>query len=319
MTRPMKRRPVRSGVVAILAALPLLASLATMPALAQVWVPEKHKGSIALDYRQAQTTRLTGGNGDLERFGNVIVRTMVLNLDYGLGNGWAISAALPYASNRYTGDDPHDPTSLPFANDQRFIDDGLYHGGWTDWSVGLRYQWLTRPFKVTPFVAYSHPTHDYTFFAHSALGADQWSWQLGVHVGDWLPPPWQKIYWQAGYTYSFMQPLSHRRVDHGVVSLTAGIFVTQRLDLHLGLSHQNSFGPAINLPDDFFNPDGSLNPDNLYYHDQLAAARYSKFAIGADYLLGKHYQLSLSYGRSLSAVNTHYWDYTTTVGVSRSF
>ena len=147
---------------------------------------------------------------------------MALKVDYGLGDRWAISAALPLSDNRYTGDDPHDPTTLPSptisASRRRPLPWRLER-----LEIGLRYQWLTRPFKVTPFIAYSHPTHDYTFWAHSALGADQWSWQLGVHIGDWLPPPWQQIYWQAGYTYSFMQPLSHRRVDHGVASLTAGM------------------------------------------------------------------------------------------------
>ena len=286
---------------------------------AQAWLPAKNHGSITLTYRQASSTELTDSEGHHEEFGEVITRALFLNVDYGLTDRLAISAALPFTSNRYTGSDPHDPrVDLPFANDQRFLDDGRFHGAWSDWSVGLRYQWLRKPFLVTPFIGYSHPTHNYTFFAHAAPGGDQWSWQAGVQVGDWLPPPAQQFFWQAGYTYSYMQALSHRRVNHGTLSLGVG-YAAARYDLHVRIEHQNSFGPALNLPEDFFNSDGSLNLDNLYYHDQLAAARYTKAMIGIDYRIGRHYQLSLSLGRTLNGADVHIWDYETSVGLTRDF
>ena len=102
------------------------------------------------------------------------------------------------------------------------------------------------------------------------------------------------------------------------MSLSVG-YAAPRYDLRVQLAHQNSYGSVINLPQDFFNPDGSLNFGNLYDHDQLAAARYTKISVGFDYQLSDHYQLTVSLGRSLSAANTHYWDYESSVGISRSF
>ena len=298
----------------------LLGSLAWTPRVrAQAWVPGKGQGSLSIVYKQKQSTKLTDGGGNASDFGKAIVRTMNLDIDYGLTDRLAVSVGLPFGSNRYTGNDPHDPRSLPFANDQRFLDDGRFHGGWTDFSIGLRYQWRTQPFLITPFIAYSWPSHNYTFFAHSALGNQQWTLQAGVHAGDWLPPPLQNLYWEAGYAYSFMQPLSHRRINHGTLHLQVGSYVTPRLELHLLAEHSNSYGPAINLPQDFFNPDGTLNPDNLYYHDQLAAARMNRASVGLSYQLNDRYQLSADLGRNFNAANVHRWDYEASIGISRSF
>lgn len=298
----------------------LLGSLAWTPvARAQAWVPGKGQGAVSLILHQSETTKLTDSHGHADHFGKVIGRTLFLNIDYGLSDRWAISASLPFKSNRYTGQDPHNPQTLPFPNDQRFVDDGQFHDGWADWSVALRYQWRTEPFLITPFIVYSRPSHPYTFFAHSAFGNQQWALTAGVHVGGWLSPPLQNLYWQAGYAYSFEQPLDHRHVNRGVVSLEAGYFLTPRLEAHLGVEHENSYGDTINLPQDFFNADGSLNPGNLYYHDQLAASRYTNATMGLDYQLNDRYQLSLHYARTLNSANAHIYDYVASFGISRSF
>lgn len=294
--------------------------LAWMPvAHAQAWVPGKGHGSLSTVFQQRQSTKLTGSDGSAERFGKVIDRTFALDIDYGLSDRWAISVGLPFKSTRYTGNDPHRPQDLPFPNDQNFVDDGRYHDGFADWSVGLRYQWRTEPFLITPFIAYSRPSHKYTFFAHSAFGNQQSAWYLGVHLGDWLPAPWQKIYWQAGYTYAFLQSISHRRVNHGELSLELGYQLSPRLDTHLLVEHLNSYGDTIDLPQDFFNPDGTLNPGNLYYHDQLAAQRSTNASVSMNYQLNDDYQVSFDYGRTLKAANAHIYDYEASVGISRSF
>ena len=300
----------------------LLAIASTLsPAVgAQAWVPERGKGSVSVTYQHNQSTRLTNANGDAVRFGKVIDRGLDLSVDYGLSDRWALSADMPYKSNRYTGDDPHDPaTQLPFANNQRFIDDGQYHSGWADWSVALRYQLRSKPFLVTPFIAYSRPSHDYTFWAHSALGNQQRSWQAGVNLGGWLPPPWQQLYWQAGYAYLLMERVSDRRVNRGVLSAQLGCALTPRLGAQLRIEHQNSFGATIDLPKDFLNPDGSLNPGNLLYHDQLAASRFTRASVGMSYQLSERYQLSAAYARTIRAANAHIWDHQLSIGISRSF
>lgn len=298
----------------------LIASTLSPPVAAQAWVPGQGKGSISVTYQHDQSTRLTKANGDAERFGKVIDRGLDLNVDYGLSDRLALSADLPFKSNRYTGDDPHDPTTqLPFANDQHFVDDGQFHDGWADWSLALRYQLRSKPFLVTPFIAYSRPSHDYTFWAHSAFGNQQRSWQAGVNLGGWLPPPWQRLYWQAGYAYLLMQRVGDRRVNRGVLSAQLGCTFTPRLGAQLRIEHQNSFGATIDLPKDFFNPDGSLNPGNLLYHDQLAASRFTRASVGVNYQLSERYQLSAAYARTIRAANAHIWDHQLSIGISWSF
>ena len=172
---------------------------------------------------------------------------------------------------------------------------------------------------ITPFIAYSRPSHDYTYFAHSALGTHQWALQTGVHIGKWFPPPWQNAYWQMGYAYTFEQPVNHRRVNHGALSMELGYHFTPRLDGHVLIEHSNSYGNGVNATQDFGNPDGSPNFDNIFYHDQLLLARYTRASLGLNYQLNDRYQLSILYGRTLSAANAHFWDYEATFGITRSF
>ena len=309
----------------------LAASACMSQASAQAWVPGKGQGTLWMTYQQKQSTKLTNADGSSGQFGKVIDRTMTLNLDYGLSDRWAVSVGLPYKRNRYTGNDPHDPRGFPFPNNQRFLDDGHYHAGWSDWSVGLRYQWRKQPFLITPFIAYSQPSHDYTFFAHSAFGTNQRALQVGVHIGNWFAPPWQDMFWQAGYAYTFEQSVKNidrlarqylpddRHVNHGAISLELGYNITPRLGTHLLLEHSNSYGHGVNAPQEFANPDGSPNFNNIFYHDQLILGRYTQASMGLEYQLTDSYQLTFDYGRTLRGADTHIFDYETTVGISRSF
>ena len=298
----------------------LLGCLAWTPvARAQAWVPGKGQGSIALVFQQSQTNKGTDSRGNAVNLGKVIGSTLSLSLDYGLSERWAISANLPLKRNRYIGNDPHYlPANFPIANDQRFIDDGQYHAGWADWSVALRYQWRTEPFLVTPFIAYARPSHDYTFFGHSGFGTQQWAVQAGVHIGNWFAPPRQNLYWQAGYAYTYEQPVSHRRVNHDVLSLELGYFPTPRLNTHLSIEHSKSYGDGIHSLDEFSNADGSPNFENILYHDQLFLARYTKVTVGMDFQLNARLQLSVRYGRTLKAALAHEYE-DVSIGLSRSF
>jgi hypothetical protein len=314
----MTKTYVTARVLATLAALLVLSGLAS-PVQAQPWVPGKGHGSVSLTYDQKVSTELTFADGTRLVFGSLIDRGMTLHADYGLSDRWAISATLPYGRNRYTGDDPHDPTQFPFPAGQTFIDDGLYHGGWSDATLALRYQWRTSPLLVTPFVSYSWPVRDYTIYGHASVGNNQWNWQAGVHVGQWLPPPWQTWYWRAGYAYQFNQRLDNRRVNRGLLSLAVGWVPNNRINFHLSLEHENSFGDTVDLPQDFAYPDGSPNVGVIIYHDQIAAARSTKASFGVSYSLGDHWTLSAEGGRTLAAANVHVWRYETSIGLTRSF
>lgn len=298
----------------------MLALLAWVPQTrAQAWVPGQGRGSVSVTYQQIRITERAVSNGTAQPFGEIVNRAFYLNADYGLSDRWAISLAIPFKSNRYSGHDPHDPRLRLFpANDQRFLDDGKFHGGWVDWSASLRYQWRTEPLLITPFITYSRPSHEYTFFANAALGTDQWFWQAGVNVGKRLRAPHQNLYWQAGYAYMYTQSINNRRVNFDRLSLQAGYNFTPRLDVHALLEHQNAYG-GINAPQDFRNPNGSPNVGNIFYHDALLGVRYTRASLGFGYQVNEHYQVYADLGRTLKGNNAHLIDYAASLGVSRSF
>ena len=288
-------------------------------ARAQAWVPGQGKGSVSLTYQQIKVTQLAQSNGTPRSFGEIVNRAFYLNADYGLTDRWAISLGIPFKSNRYTGNDPHDPRRRLFpANDQRFLDDGQFHGGWADWSASLRYQWRTTPLLITPFITYSRPSHEYTFFANASLGTHQWFWRTGVNVGKRLAAPYQNLYWQAGYAYMYMQAVNDRRVKFDRLSVQVGYNFTPRFDAHALVEHQNSYG-GLNAPQDYRNPNGSPNVGNIFHHDALGGASYTRASVGFGYQINEHYQVYSDLGRTLKGSNAHLIDYAASFGVSRNF
>ena len=298
----------------------LLGTLAWTPtSWAQVWVPGKGHGQIWVNFQQIKVSQRANSSGVTEEFGDITDRGLYLNLDYGLTDRWAVTAVLPYGSNRYQGNRPHDPRIFfPNLHGQRLIDDGNFHGGWADWAVGLRYQWPTKWLLVTPFISYSQPSHDYVFFAHSQLGTHQWRLQVGASVTRPIAPPWQNLYWQARYAYSYMEPKYNRRVNHAVLALELGYRINPSLSAHLQVEQQWSYN-GLDGPQGFRNADGSLNRDLFLYHEALAGVENAKASVGVGYQLNNHYVLFADYGKTLREKNTDRIDSAINFGISRSF
>ena len=298
----------------------VLGSLGWLPQVhAQAWVPGKGHGQVWVNYQTIKISKRSNSLGDTQEFGEIIDRGLYLNLDYGLTDRLAVNAILPYGSNRYRGDKPHDPKIFfPDLHGQRLIDDGDFHGGWADWAVGLRYQLPSKTWLVTPFVSYSQPSHDYVFFAHSQLGTHQWRLQAGASVTRPIAPPWQNLYWQARYAYSYMQPKFNRRVNHAVLALELGYRITPNLSAHLQVEQQWSYN-GIDGPQGFRNPDGSLNRPLFLYHEALSGVKYTKASIGAGYQVNDRYVVFADFGKSLRATNTDRIDFAINLGVSRRF
>jgi len=290
---------------------------------AQAWVPAKGQGVISLSYQQLRITNHTDIFGNAQSIGEILDRALYLNIDYGLSDRWAINFTAPYKSNRYVAGDSgggHNPADLPpaFRHGQRFIDDGRFRGGWADWSASVRYQWRTEPLLITPFITYSMPSHAYDFFAESADGTRQWALTGGVNIGKRITTrPFQNLYWQAGYSYSFMQSKDNRRVNHDDLTLEAGYFISPRIGAHVSLERFKSYNGISDA--EFFNPDGTPNWGFITYHDSLLAVSYTKFGVGMDYQLNANYQLYVDYGKTLKGTEVHLIDYAATFGIRRSF
>ncbi len=310
----------RNRIAAIACCALSIASAAWLPqAHAQAAVPEKGHGAVAMTYQTIAVEKHTDDLGNSMGIGNITDNALYLNLDYGLTDRLAVTAGIPYKYNRFSGFPSHDPASLPpqFRDGQRLIDDGKYRGGWADWAVSIRYQLLAEPFLLTPYIAYSRPSHDYVFFAESAFGTHQTALQFGLNAGGRFARPWQNLLWSVSGVYSFMQPKGGLRVNHANLVLDLGYLITPRLNTHLTLEHEWSFN-GITDPQ-FINPDGSINFGYFLFHDSLLNVSYTKLSAAMGYQLNDNWSVFADYGTSLSGKEVHLIKYAVTVGISRSF
>lgn len=288
---------------------------ATLPASAHhtdAWVPAKGHGSMAAAYQHLYVRYHTLSDGTRQVPGTIRDRSVFLDLDYGLTDRIALSLGGAFKSNRYLGM-PHPP--IADDHDEQFIDDGRYHAGWADWDVGVRYQWRTDPWAITPFVSYGVPVRDYPTYAHSAVGTGQKRLELGVGVGHRFGPPLQNLYFQGAYGYSVMEVVDHRRVNHSTLSLELGWFLTPRLTARLTVVGQKTHN-GLEFPQDY---QPGVDPEQLFHHDQNLRNDFVNVGAGVDVAFNDHTLGFANVGRTVWGENTHLIDYAITVGISRGF
>jgi hypothetical protein len=288
-----------------------------------VGVPEKGHGAVSITVQHSVVNRVAlpgaPGDGYLE-IGEKTLRSTTLELDYGLTDRLAVTASIPFMSNRYVGSSPHDPRRLQDPHGEGFLDDGDFHSGWSDWGLGLRWLWRTDPVAITPFVAYHRPSHDYPIFTGTAFGTRQWRVDVGVNAGVRVPGPIRNLYLQGGYAYSYTEPTkpsgstSTYRVNHSVLSLELGYLVTPRLSASLGWRYRKTHD-ALGLEN--FTP--PFTDDLYYYHDRLFPLEQSVLSLSAGFQLNDRYSVAVGYGRTLRVEFGHDIKHALSVGVVRGF
>ena len=254
-----------------------------------------------------------------EEFGEITLRSAYFEIDYGLTDRLALNVILPYKSNRYVGDQPHDPRLLDNDHGEAFLDDGQYHSNWGDYGVNLRWLWRTNPVAITPFIGYYAPSTNYPLFTETQAGKQQWQVDLGVNAAGRLIPR-KNFFWQAGYAYSYMQETRPsdapaRRVNHSRLTLELSWAATPTLTSYLTLSHLKPHN-ALAFPDEFT---GIPYNDQFYYHDQLLGWEYTTWAVGLNYSASERYRFSMSYGKTLDITFGHIYEPALSFTLSRSF
>ena len=280
----------------------------------QSGVPGKGHGSFSVAYQDLYIHYHTDGQGNKLFPGSIDNHALFIDFDYGLTDRLALSVGLPYKSNRFNGAKGHNPCRYPDCHGERNLDDRHYHGGWADVNIGLRYQWRSLPWAITPFVSYGAPSHEYVTFSHSALGTGQTRLELGVSVGRRFGPPAQNLYFQGGFGYSFMEVVDHRRVNHSTLNLELGYFLTPRLTAQLRVVGQKTYN-GLDLSD---YPPGQFD-EHFFHHDQNIRNDFVNVGAGLNYRLTDRYSLYANYGHTVWGENTHLIDHAITVGISRSF
>ena len=274
---------------------------------AQAWTPPKGEGMIMFTYQNQYTSdHLDGYNGRF-RAGTIRLQGVENMVDFGLTNKLAFTAAAPLAWGVYHGPDPH---ALP-------IDGGTYHGSLSDISLGLRYNIVSRPLVITPFILGMMPSHEYPHFAHSAIGTDVSSFTFGVSMGKQLRPFLPNAYIEGMTSYSVVQKTIGFRPNRNNLTLQFGYFVTKRLQLRAITSGQVTHG-GIDFPILAWAHD---HPDTViwHHHDAIENINYLNAGAGADFSLTRNIGLSSTWTATAWGQMGHALNSGLTIGVSYMF
>ena len=203
---------------------------------AQAWLFPKGEGTVSFSYQNLYIRDHIFPKGEIVDVGHILSHGLIMNVDYSLTDSLALSIGLPYIAADYSGLRPH---QLP-------IDNGKYHPTFQDFRIDFRYNLSKRPAVITPFFEVVIPSHDYEYFAHSAVGRRLREYHVGTNVGRRLNPILPNAYLQARYSYSFIErvDISPNRSEAGAARL---YFLTKRLSV-LGLGSGCTFIAASTTP-----------------------------------------------------------------------
>lgn len=158
-------RDESSGKIILAGFFSLVFSALAARSSAQAWVAPKGEMSVSLAYQFADFKGHLNQHGNEIPLGGSRSQSVTLDIDSSLTDRFAFTASLPYVATR-NGKDPS-----PAAG-HTGIDDGHYHSTWQDYHFNVRYNLLTKPVVLTPFVGMVIPSHHYATIGEAAPGRD---------------------------------------------------------------------------------------------------------------------------------------------------
>jgi hypothetical protein len=293
------------------AAGPLL--LVASSGLAQAWLAPKGEASFGAVYQNIYTRDHLFSEGERYDGGRIRMNMTVFGLTYSFTDRLAAGASLPYVSARYDGTNPHVETGF------QYVDDGSYHGTFTDLRLDLRYNLWNEPAVVTPFASAVIPTHDYATFAHAAPSSGLRQYLVGVSVGRRLDPLVEAGFAQLRYSYAFVEEVLGVSHDRSNVDLEIGYFLTPSLGVSAIGSYQRTHG-GIELPLPGTEAARRFKKTPYYvHHDQLAQSNFLNVGGIVSYALTGTVDVFASYQTMVWGRNVHAIQPGLAVGMSVGF
>lgn len=280
-------RLVRStfiGCVLLIAGAPLTLTQA------QAWLPLRGEGQVTVTYEYLYVKDHFDYTGKRFDAGPIRTNTVITNFEYGITNKLTLDSSITHVTSKYegfVGPVPHGPP-----------DTGFYHPTFQDASVGIRYNVLSNPIVVTPFIAAVIPTHHYETRGHTAVGRDVHELQIGVNVGRDLEGFIPRTYVEARYSYSISERVEKLNLNRSNADWELGWFVKPRLSLRFTGAWQHSYG-GIRIPLD------SNLPDYHELHDRAAKSNFVRFGGGLSVSLTRSVDLHADFGNTPIGTNTH--------------
>lgn len=283
-------------------------------ARAQASVPVQGGGSWTTAYQNISVHNHTDFRGQRNSVGKTQSHVLFVGVDYGLTDKLAVSAGVPYIQGKYVGAFPHRHEAFPDHQDEPLIDDGHYHGGLQDYSLGLRYQLLTDPVLFTPFVSVGYPSHDYPFRGHAAIGSRQWHVEVGAAVASQFGPELDDFHVHGRYGYSMREKAQGIGIRRSRLELELGYAVMPRLTARLlGVWLKTHNGK--NFPVDF-----PPAPDPLSFeHDRLLNTESINLGAGVAFAVDRRYALFGTWFTTVHSKSAHVIHNAFALGINRSF
>ena len=284
------------------------------------WTPEAHTGSATVVYQFAHSQYHLSSTGQKLDVGTTNTQSVYTHINYDITDYAAVYVGLPWIKKQYNGNLLHDIEDAQGNIHVSKEDDGKYRDGLQDLTLGFQYRFDWGDWAVTPFAAYTTPTHNYPQFTHAALGLNQEKLELGFEAGRLLPAPLTPVYVQIGYGYSFLEKFAGVRISLSTLTLETGYVATDRLVLRVFAVGQKTHGGLDD--EDFaylFGGRTDHDRDLWFHHHQTSRVDFIEGGIGATYAIGEQTSVFGLCYRTLWGEGGHATQYALGFGISRQF
>lgn len=283
----------------------------------------KGHGSISIGYQNTLVNGFLKHDGNPRPIGTVRVHSINLGGEYHFSDHWSVHFGLPYVQSRYLGPAPHCPTREPEEcqnpnirvpspehPESRFLDDGDPHGTWQDWHLGVAYHTNVGSYLITPSMTLQIPSHNYPFFAQSAVGQNLVKLEVGAELAHQFD--FTNLYYRAALYRVFVEKTLGISVDHYKLDVELGWFINEDVSVKTFATWKRGKGITTDDP-------RLAESEIFFHHDQISRHEYFNVGLGMDYRINDRYSLSTQ-AQTLIWGNTVYnMQYSFGVQLSRSF
>lgn len=297
---------------------PTVMAVCAPPARAQAYLPPKGEGSVSVTFQDMGVTRHFLPTTPVDR-GHIRGESLFVDVTYGLTDKVAVSIGIPWTASKYTGPNAHPLVDssgpIPVLYGANPIDDGTYHGTFSDFRFDVRYNVTKKGMVLTPFVGSVVPSHHYTYFAHAAPGRNLHELQAGVLGAKLLDSLVPGLFAQGRYAYGFTEKVLDISHNRSSLDLEVGYFLTPKLRL-LGLSTAQLTHGGV---DATLASRVDLGPLLFSRHDQIERVNYLNLGGGVAYTLTERIDVFGSLMHTVAQRNGHAIDHVLSLGLSWSF
>jgi hypothetical protein len=271
--------------------------------------------SVGIEYQYIHTGEFATNFGPMD-IGETDTHVLLLSGVAVLGERWEIFGSVPYVWKRHQGLGVHN-ANVDFltyvAPDLRVVDDGEYHGGFQDATIGVRYMAVDGPLSVSPFLSFGAPMSNYPTYGNAAIGKQLSELAAGIaleftpYFSDWT--------FQADISYVFTEEVLEVDLDYWFWYASASYFITPRFAPRVFLYQRNAPN-ALTFPEDFTQ---GFDNETWYQHDRTIKHNFLNGGIGFNYIVGDNYAIQATYFKTLEPDNIAEVDYAFTLGLTYSF